>query len=204
MLKPFFLLRLSRQAQTMRTGEELKTQSQAMYATVLIQPPLVTLRFTSAALPQNRMLQGIAFWVRGWMLCAASVFLAVSTNSTVPREHEQFYDFLIYITEGNPELRQYLVRKMLLHISTPAWIPPSCPAPNRPIGRRGQQIHQLKVVVLIATPLESFEWRQMVRQTLPELTSKLSNVGKFGHCRPVLYSTGGEALFSASVLRYCS
>ena len=117
-----------------------------------------------------------SFSWRGWIVCVASLSLAVaSANSSVPREHERFYDFLMYITEGKPELRQYLVRKMLLHISTPAWIPPACPAPNRPLARRGrEQIKELKVVVLIATPLESFEWRQMVRHTLPELTSILS------------------------------
>lgn len=113
------------------------------------------------------------------------VLLAVaSANSTAPREHEHIYDFLMYITEGKPKLRQFLVRKMLLHISTPSWIPPVCPAPNRPLARRGHQpIKQLKVVTLIATPVEFYDWRQMVRQTLPELTSKLDEVESCNNCR---------------------
>lgn len=111
------------------------------------------------------------------MACLAIILFvaSVSANSTMPREHEHFYDFLMYITEGKPALRQYLVRKMLLHISTPSWRPPVCPSP-RPLRRGRQPIEQLKVVVLISTPVESIEWRQMVRSTLPELTSKLGLV----------------------------
>lgn len=106
-------------------------------------------------------------------IVAMALLALASANSTVPNEHEHFYDFLMYTTQGRPRLRQYLVRKMLLHLSTAAWMPPACPAPNRPLRRGRQGISELKVLVLITTPVKAIEWRQMVRKTLPELTSKL-------------------------------
>ena len=126
---------------------------------------------------------------RSGMALALMVLLAVAfANSTAPKEHEHFYDFLMYTTQGKPRLRQYLVRKMLLHISTAPWrFPHICPAPNRPLRRGRQGIDELKVVVLITTPLRAFEWRQMVRKTLPELTSKL------GDPRTIARSFGRES-----------
>ena len=101
-------------------------------------------------------------WAFSWLLAGASI----------PKEHERFYDFLMHTTEGQPELRQFLVRKMLLHLSTPAWQPSSCPRP-RPLrrGRQGQE--SLKVVVLIKVAARASSWRRMVRATLPELTKDI-------------------------------
>ncbi|CAE7410742.1 unnamed protein product [Symbiodinium sp. CCMP2592] len=97
--------------------------------------------------------------------------VVLGRNSSAPREHEDFYAFLLHITEGRPDLRQFLVRKMLLHLTTPAWAGVECPAPNR-ASRRGDggPAEALEVIALIATPVEeAFSWRAMVRKTLKEL-----------------------------------
>ncbi|CAE7360798.1 unnamed protein product [Symbiodinium natans] len=106
---------------------------------------------------------------RPWPLLLAG---AVAWNLSAPREHEDFYAFLLHITEGQPELRQFLVRKMLLHLTTPAWAGAQCPAPNR-ASRRGDggPAEALEIVSLIATPVEAFSWRAMVRMTLEELAT---------------------------------
>eukprot|EP00439_Symbiodinium_sp_Y106_P012729 s4628_g1.t2 len=103
-----------------------------------------------------------------WLSLLLTVVLA--RNSSAPREHEDFYAFLLHITEGRPDLRQFLVRKMLLHLTTPAWAGVECPAPNR-ASRRGDggPAEALEVIALIATPVEAFSWRAMVRKTLEEL-----------------------------------
>ncbi|CAE7297872.1 unnamed protein product [Symbiodinium sp. KB8] len=102
--------------------------------------------------------------------CFSLLTVVLARNSSAPREHEDFYAFLLHITDGRPDLRQFLVRKMLLHLTTPAWSGVECPAPNR-VSRRGDggPAEALEVVALIATPVEAFSWRAMVRKTLEEL-----------------------------------
>ena len=78
----------------------------------------------------------------------------------------------MHTTEGQPELRQFLVRKMLLHLSTPAWRPGDCPRP-RPVRRGRQSLEALEMVVLIKVKASASGWRHMVRSTLPELTSDI-------------------------------
>ncbi|OLQ09602.1 hypothetical protein AK812_SmicGene6817 [Symbiodinium microadriaticum] len=68
--------------------------------------------------------------------CFSLLTVVLARNSSAPREHEDFYAFLLHITDGRPDLRQFLVRKMLLHLTTPAWSGVECPAPNR-VSRRG-------------------------------------------------------------------
>ncbi|CAJ1387425.1 unnamed protein product, partial [Effrenium voratum] len=115
-----------------------------------------------------------------WLV--ASVAVASASNaSDVPKEHERFFDFLMHTTGDQPELRHYLVRKLLLHLATDPWRPRSpCPRwrpQKRPAEAEAAASDEAKrgllVVAMIAVPVEAFAWRRMVRATLQDLAGPL-------------------------------